>query len=496
MALFPDLPLVLLPPILSYILKPNQLSNACRVNRTFYDAAVSRLYYKVCMFSWHKDVKTRVVQLFATLARCPHLARHVRHLEIRDFAKSLRLSADDRANHVFDDVLLGLKNCVNLQCCVWTRDGSLTSEILQALLCSSANVEPSSGVDGVPLECFCGEMERLENRGLRELEINGHDEGLYDRALLLGFVGLERMSLIMPSAGVVSLLPTWTSLNYNTLRRLTLICKASSVVTDEILVTLSPMLDQLEELHLAGCPKVTHQGVLSVLSSNTRGIVGLRLEGISPRFDMTDFSRRCTAMGAMRHLRSITLTPHQQSQPLEPWLEDVLLLLAPAPLEVFQMYPPDAFIASPVTNKFWQALVTMHGGRLTRFAVHRMVIGWDTVRDVCERCGQLEQLFIVITPATLRSVGAALACGKNLRAIHINYPLDVRAETESNFAETDALTIVNQCSSTLVQLGCNTRVWQVINCVHVDEEGSIATNRALSAYDSPGIPEQFLVVRT
>lgn len=65
---------------------------------------------------------------------------------------------------------------------------------------------------------------RLENHGLRELEINGHD-GYYNRVLLLGFVGLERISLIMPSAPVVALLPTWTSLNHKTLRKLTLICK-------------------------------------------------------------------------------------------------------------------------------------------------------------------------------------------------------------------------------------------------------------------------------
>ena len=136
---------------------------------------------------------------------------------------------DDRVRRVFDDVLLGLKNCVNLRCCVWTRDGSLTSEILQALLCASTNVEPNPGVEDIPLEYFRKEelMGRLENRGLRELEINGRDGGFYDHTLLLGFVGLERISLIMPSVAVVSLLPKWTSLNHNTLRKLTLICKVS-----------------------------------------------------------------------------------------------------------------------------------------------------------------------------------------------------------------------------------------------------------------------------
>ncbi|KAK2460845.1 hypothetical protein APHAL10511_007315 [Amanita phalloides] len=491
---FYDIPVELLFPIVSFILKPSHLSVVCRVNKSFYDAAIPNLYLKISVFPWHKDVKNRVIQLFATLASCPHLARHVRHLEIRDFAKNLRLQADDHSKRVFDDVLQGLKNCVNLHRCTWTRDGSLTSEILQALLSASANVEQRCETREVSGECNEQSIVQ-ENRNLRELEINGHDEGLYDRTLLLGFVGLKRISLIMASAAVVSLLPMWTSLNHNTLRRLTLVCKVSSVVTDEVLVTLAPTLDRLEELQLTGCPKVTHHGVLAVLSVNTQGMIGLWLEGISPRFDMAEFSRRCTAIGAMHRLRSITLTLRQQSQPLESWLSDVLDLLAPAPLDVFQMYSLSTFVAAPVTNRFWKALVTAHGNRLTRFSVHRMMIGLDAIRDVCERCTKLEQLFIVVAPATLRSVGTALACAKNIRIVHINHPLDARAETEPKVMETDVLSIVNQCSPTLTQLGWNTKVWQVTNSVHVGEGGNMSVKRTLSAYESPDIPEAFLVVR-
>ena len=116
---------------------------------------------------------------------------------------------------------------------------------------------------------------------------------------------------------------------------------------------------------------------------------------------MAEFSRRCTTMGAMRSLRSITLTLHQHSQSLGPWFNDVMTLLAPAPLEVIQMYSVNTFVAAPVTNRFWSALVTTHGGRLKRFAVHRMMIGLDAIRDICERCVKLEQLFIVIAPAAM-----------------------------------------------------------------------------------------------
>lgn len=490
MAQFLDLPIELLPHIFSYVLKPNWLSNVCLVNKIFYDAAIPRLYYKVTVFSWHKDVKTRVVQLFATLANCPRLARLVHHLEIRDFAKNLIFSADERAKLVFVDVLRGLKNCINLRWCTWTRDGSLTSEILEALLCGG-----SSSFEGQP-EPELLTARPLVNCKLRALEINGHDEGLYDRNLLLGFVGLERISLIMPTASVASLLPSWTLLNHAKLRSLTLICKASAVVTDELMVSLGPTLDHLEEFHLAGCARVTHQGILAVLAGNIRGIVELRLEGLAPRFDMSEFSRRSTATGAMKRLRSITLTVRQQSQPLSSWFDDVLVLLAPAPLEVFQIYSLNTSANTPATDNFCRAIVSAHGDRLVRFAVHRTWIGLDVIADICERCVKLEELYIVVPPTQLSSLGPALACGNKLRNVHVNYPLEAVANAGTIFIPSDIVSIVDQCSPTLVQFGCNTRVWRVTNDVQVAEDGSLTVSRVLSPYDSPDIPEAFLVVRT
>jgi hypothetical protein len=182
----------------------------------------------------------------------------------------------------------------------------------------------------------------------------------------------------------------------------------------------------------------------------------------------------------MRSLRSITLTLHQQSQSLGPWFNDVMTLLAPAPLEVFQMYSVNTFVAAPVTNRFWRALATTHGNRLKRFAVHRMMIGLDAIRDICEMCVKLEQLFIVIAPTAMvcfsnpwcrrnaycstqiqRSLGALLSCARNLRTIHINHPLEESEELGSTIMRTDLMSIVDKCSPTLTQLGCNTTVWQV-----------------------------------
>jgi hypothetical protein len=91
----------------------------------------------------------------------------------------------------------GLKNCVNLRKCTWTRDGSVNSWILKALQ-------------------GC--------RNLRELELNGNHHGHYDAIILREFANLQKISLIMPSGPVLDVLPSWISVTGSTLQSLKLIC--------------------------------------------------------------------------------------------------------------------------------------------------------------------------------------------------------------------------------------------------------------------------------
>lgn len=59
---------------------------------------------------------------------------------------------------------------------------------------------------------------------LHELEINGNDSA-YNPTLLTQFSRLSKISLIMPSAHVLDIFPTWISITGETLRSLTIICK-------------------------------------------------------------------------------------------------------------------------------------------------------------------------------------------------------------------------------------------------------------------------------
>lgn len=93
----------------------------------------------------------------------------------------------------------------------------------------------------------------------------------------------------MPSGDVIRMLPRWLETTGETLRVLSLVCKSSAQVTDAILSSIANNLLYLDELHLAGCPKVTHKGVSAVLEANNTRIRALALEGLSASFVNSSF---------------------------------------------------------------------------------------------------------------------------------------------------------------------------------------------------------------
>ena len=122
-------------------------------------------------------------------------------LEIRDFPRAIDGNRLDKK--LPRRVLRGLKNCVNLRSCAWTRDSSLTSNILEALH-----------------QC----------KNLRDIELNGQSVSNYDPRLLLGFTELQRISLVSLSPPVVRQFKPWLSATGASLRSLTLLCKVRSQV--------------------------------------------------------------------------------------------------------------------------------------------------------------------------------------------------------------------------------------------------------------------------
>ncbi|KAJ7088368.1 hypothetical protein B0H15DRAFT_841137 [Mycena belliarum] len=471
---FLDLPLELVAAILFHLGRPQYLAVACRVNKAFFTFTIPRLYERASIYSWHKHAKAKVVSLFDTLSLCPQLAKYVLRLEIRDFPKSAGRADTDAA------VLEGLKNCVNLEACIWTRDGALTSDILSVLQASDTLVE---------------------------LEINGHSDGKYDAGILSGFSHLRRLSLIMPSTDVVRQLPSWIAVTGASLRSLTLICKMSPLVTDAVLERLAPSLAHLEQLSIIGCLRVSHVGVWALLVQNNAGLQSLALEGLPPKFNLAALAALCTDRSVLARLVSLTVTVHTES-----WLASVSALITYAPLERFQLYATRAFEQTPATDAFWGALIDAHGPRLTRVSVHRMPVALHAIADLCApaRCPALIALFVVIDPADLAPLADCLATARALATVHVNFHARApgpEADAESDVPDHDAprlgvltapeaLAIVRRCPETIALFGCNARVWQVGRHIRRTADGALVAERFLAKYDSPDVPEQFLVVRT
>jgi len=120
--------------------------------------------------------------------------------EIRDFPKGLD---NDHLDDLFDSCLHGIANAVNLRSCTWTRDGSLNSNILLAL---------------------------LKNQSLQELEINGRHYGNYDHTILPRFTSVRRIKLIMPSPPVIEVLPSWLKSLMHPLQSLSIVCKVRTTL--------------------------------------------------------------------------------------------------------------------------------------------------------------------------------------------------------------------------------------------------------------------------
>ena len=111
-------------------------------------------------------------------------------------------------------------------------------------------------------------------------------------------------------------------------------------------------------------------------------------------------SELCAASGALRQLRSITLTVETAPRAggtRTSWPIDVANLLAGAPLERFHISSLGGDLSvGGLDEQFCADIVTAHGERLRRFSVHRLRMTLESVRDVCARCPNLEQLFVVL----------------------------------------------------------------------------------------------------
>lgn len=180
-----------------------------------------------------------------------------------------------------------------------------------------------------------------------------------------------------------------------------------------------PSLGSLQSLHLTGCIRVTHQGVLPIIRGSTNGLGSIGLEGLSPRFvrgyilallvrglsfprqDMAALTSGVAQGSSLRSLTSITLTLPILALigiSFRTWATNVNEMLSSSPLESFHIY--GAFNTRTYSlldvDTLFRSIVDNHAPRLRRFSMHRMAANLSAIRDICGRCTRLEELFVVI----------------------------------------------------------------------------------------------------
>ncbi|KAF9781527.1 hypothetical protein BJ322DRAFT_1076731 [Thelephora terrestris] len=414
MTTFNDLLLKLLPSIVQNVAQPESLASLCLINKIFCKFTQPFLYHTITVTPWHH--KEKAIKIFRMLSSSPELAKHVRKLEIRYFPKGLDGICLD---NLINSCLQGLKNCVNLLSCTWTRDGSLSSSILLAI---------------------------LKHSSLQELEIHGCHNKNYDHTILPRFT---------------SVLPLWLKSLVRPLQSLSIMCERSLAVTDELLGRISESLSGLDELELAGCHLVTHEALASAICHNKNGIKSLSIKKVSLSLNLLEFDRRCRSAQLLRHLISLTITIEHVPLKLT-WMKDIPLLVSSSPLEHLQLHAI-AVLMDTRADDLVAALISTHGPHLKRLSLHRMTISLGVLDKACTGFTNLEQLFVFVRQEDLELIANALSKVSKLQAVHINLPI-LRPNGsycyDSYFSAQDVLCIVNKCSPTLTQIGCANHVWQ------------------------------------
>ncbi|KAH7337636.1 hypothetical protein B0J17DRAFT_663691 [Rhizoctonia solani] len=439
--------------VFKHIDRRAHLAQCCLINKTYCSYARICLYEWIQVYTWHTGAKQRVWMILETLARAPHVAFHVKALELRDFPNLLNF---DERHRILALATQAISNCVNLRSCSWTRDKTLSTSVLQEL----------AGL-----------------KSLRELEINAKPGafGAWVAEDLLSFRGLQSLTLIMPARPVVELLPKWSAKNKDTLQSLVIICKATPYINDEILQRMLPSLLNLRRLHLAGCIKVTETSTCS------------------QRFDMNTLASACSTHRRLQFLTSISLTmpPSKEPGQRRKWFGDVILLLKHSPLESFQLYASggtDELISyEGVDHEALKELVDSHASTLRRIGIQRLIISLKSLAYSCEKCSQLEEIFATLCGVSRDALAQALAPGKHLRNVHLTLMTDVAGEMRPLHlltAQEICQHVARNCGDSLQLIGSQTRVWQVKRSFSAEQ-----TVRTLGPYTGQQIPEQFLMMR-
>lgn len=232
------LPGELVPLILAQLAwRTADLARCCLISRWWYRHAVPLLYERL----WLRD-QTRLVRVFQSLASAPALARWLRIVELRVFPFGMPA---ERLEELEAHIVQALQHATQLRVLAWTRTGSLSDRVLLGL------------------------FDRMTC--LERLELTGNTRTWSPEVLARHMPRtVTDLSFVLPDRTLAAHLVAIVARLQGNLRRLTLLCLDSPVITDALLVALAPHAPRLTSLALVGCKQVHGPGVHALVSPALR----------------------------------------------------------------------------------------------------------------------------------------------------------------------------------------------------------------------------------
>ncbi|GAA5947505.1 hypothetical protein JCM3765_001707 [Sporobolomyces pararoseus] len=432
-----DLPPELLPGILRHLVRRQDLYNVCLVNRDWSVIGQQLLYRWIRLFG--KDLAI-AAQLFETLASTHRLARFVRRLEVRVYP----LSNVVKERRAMEELAIKmLKNCENVEELVWTRKGSLTDDVFEAIV----------------------KLPRL-----RIFELNAHTNlspGSWSASHLINLPRLTSLSLILPDRNVANILPAFLdrqrqfSTNQGSeeslaLEELSILCRESTVINDRVISSIIASLSngQLRSLGLAGCSRLTGKPLLSLLP-HLPHLQNLALEACN--LDSTFYTLAGPSLSQLNSLKLTHPGPrHSSLSAFFPALET--LLHHTRQLKAFTLYYSGASTGGrrewPAVSKgFISSLTESVGTNLRKFELSGVLIEVDSVEILSNGSRGIRDFVLHLGEQfDLAHLTACLAPLVELRTLHI---LSQRADVSPDAV----LELAEQCPPTLRQIGFRNRVW-------------------------------------
>lgn len=408
-----------------------------------------------------------------------------------------------------------LKSCVNLRELLWTRKGALTDSVFETIT--------------------------THLRGLRHLEINAHTAltpGSWSASHLLNLPALESISLILPDRNIAAILPDFLARQKQLstedeldLRSVTILCRESPVINDNVLRKCIPHLQEtnVESFAIAGASKLTGEPLVALLPKLPR-LRHLALEATNVQSE--SFLLFAPHLANLKSLKLTHPGPHAAS--LSTFFPALATLLrSTTQLESFTLYHSGAASTGSrtwavVDHSFIEDLVASVGPRLRKFecsnvlvhlsSAETLISGMPMLRDLVLHFGydltvvrvahasSISLLLLMsrcVGQTTLERVTTVVAQLEHLRTLHILCQL-------SDISNDDILTLAERAQPSLRQVGFRNRVWHIIrtpsNRTAVSSSDAPATPSvqdvpdrpkvSLKRWDAPFWPEALLVVRT